>query len=176
MPITLCTWGRRTALIAGELADEIKVGGSANPFMVGVLKPVLAEGSRLAGRCDDAVGICLGAVTVIDADRTVARELARREVAVYLPVVAGLDPSTDPEWLACIETASAEHNLDAVTRNLSDDILDRFAFAGDADDLIRQVAALEQAGATRVEFGTPLGANPLAAVRLLGEKVLPAFR
>ena len=61
-------------------------------------------------------------------------------------------------------------------RDISDDTLDRFAFAGDTDDLIRQVASIERVGVTRVEFGTPLGANPLAAIQLLGEQVLPAFR
>ncbi len=176
VPITLGTWGPKTARMAGELVDEIKIGGSANPSMVGVLRPATAEGSRQVGRREDAVGICLGAVTVVDADRAAARARARREVALYLPVVAGLDPATDPEWLARLKAATATHDVDSVVRNISDDALDRFAFAGDATDLIRQVDALERAGAARVEFGTPLGANPLAAIQVLGEQVLPAFR
>ncbi len=59
--------------------------------------------------------------------------------------------------------------------DISDEILDRFAFAGTPDDLVRQVERIFDGGAARVEFGTPLGPDPLAAVRLLGERVLPAF-
>jgi 5,10-methylenetetrahydromethanopterin reductase len=176
MPIVIGTWGRITARMAGGVADEIKVGGSANPAIVRLLRPHLLEGSRRAGRSDDAVGICLGAVTVVDMDRDVARQLARREVAAYLPVVAGLDPSTDPEWLARIVAASARGETDAIARDVSDELLDRFAFAGCPDDLVRQVEDIAQAGTTRVEFGTPLGSDPLSAIQLLGERVLPAFR
>ena len=31
MPITIGTWGPETCRMAGELADEVKIGGSANP-------------------------------------------------------------------------------------------------------------------------------------------------
>src|SRR5437763_693169 len=44
IPITLGTWGRRTAELAGELADEIKIGGSANAAMATHLRPAIAAG------------------------------------------------------------------------------------------------------------------------------------
>jgi 5,10-methylenetetrahydromethanopterin reductase len=175
VPISIGTWGPATARMAGELADELKVGGSANPALVAHLRPTLAEGSQRAGRAADAVGICLGAVTVIDDDRQAARALARREVAPYLSVVAKLDPSTDPEWLGRIEDAAHRNDYDCIASNVSDAVLDRFTFAGNADDLIRQVETIFDAGATRVEFGTPLGRQPHVALRVLGERVLPAF-
>jgi 5,10-methylenetetrahydromethanopterin reductase len=174
VPVTIGTWGAATATMAGEVADEIKVGGSANPAMVTLLRPRVAEGARRAGRCDNEIGVCLGAVTVVDEERTQARRLARREVAAYLPVVAGLDPNTDPEWLARMQAAAAD--TDTLVADITEEVLDRFAFAGCPRDLVRQVEQIAEAGATRVEFGTPLGANPLAAIRLLGEQVLPAFR
>jgi 5,10-methylenetetrahydromethanopterin reductase len=114
-------------------------------------------------------------VTVVDTDRETARALARREVALYLTVVAELDPETDPEWLERIRAATARQNLEAIARDISDDVLDRFAFAGAPGDLVRHVENLASAGAARVEFGTPLGPDPAAAVRLLGERVIPAF-
>jgi 5,10-methylenetetrahydromethanopterin reductase len=175
LPVTIGTWGPATARMAGEVADEIKIGGSANPEMVSRLRPAVAEGCQRAGRPPDAVGVCLGAVTVVDADREVARRIARREVALYLTVVAGLDPTTDPEWLACVQAATARNDLDAITRSVSDDVLDRFAFAGCPRDLVRQVERIAEAGATRVEFGTPLGRDAGEAIRLLGQQVLPAF-
>jgi 5,10-methylenetetrahydromethanopterin reductase len=175
VPVTIGTWGRVTARMAGEVADELKVGGSANPALVTHLRPAIAEGSRRAGRAANAVGICLGAVTVVDADRELARGLARREVALYLTVVAELDPDSDPEWLARVRAATVRGDLEAIARDMSDDVLDRFAFAGSPRDLVRQVERIVHAGASRVEFGTPLGPDPGEAIRLLGEQVLPAF-
>lgn len=177
VPVMLGTWGAATARLAGEVADEIKVGGSANPAMVGHLGPHLRAGLQVAGRRADAVGLCLGATTVVDADRSAARALARQHLALYLPVVAPLDPTLDdPEWLARIQASAAAGDLDAVRADISETVLDRFAFAGTPGDLVRKVDALRAAGATRVEFGTPHGPDPAAAVRLLGERVLPWFK
>jgi 5,10-methylenetetrahydromethanopterin reductase len=161
--------------MAGELADEVKIGGSANPAVVSRLRPELSRGGRRVGRAEDSVGVCLGAVTVVDTDRELARALARREVALYLTVVAELDPQTDPDWLARIRAATARNDLESIAHDISDEVLDRFAFAGSPRDLVRQVEGLAAAGVTRIEFGTPLGPYPADAVRLLGEHVIPAF-
>ena len=69
--------------MAGELADEVKVGGSANPAVARQIQAPIYEGERVAGRPAGSVDLCLGAVTVIDHDRQRARSLARREVALY---------------------------------------------------------------------------------------------
>src|SRR6266851_4175770 len=82
IPITLGTWGQRTARLAGQLADEVKIGGSANPSMATVLRPSILHGEAVTGRPAGTVGICLGAVSVVDRDRAAARRLARREVAL----------------------------------------------------------------------------------------------
>jgi 5,10-methylenetetrahydromethanopterin reductase len=119
----------------------------------------------------------MGAVTVVDNDRKAARELVRREAALYLPVVASLDPTLeDPEWLARIQAAAERSDYEYISRQISDEMLERFAFAGNHEDIIRQVEKLIEAGASRVEFGTPHGLNPAEGVRLLGEKVLPYFK
>jgi 5,10-methylenetetrahydromethanopterin reductase len=123
------------------------------------------------------VGLCLGAVTVVDTDRARARAAARREVAMYVPVVAPLDPSLrDAEWLARITVPAERGDLQAVADLIPDAVLDRLAFAGSPADLVRQVEDLASAGVTRVEFGTPHGLDALEGIRLLGEQVLPSFR
>jgi 5,10-methylenetetrahydromethanopterin reductase len=171
------TWGPKTARVAGEVADEIKIGGSANPAMAAYLQPHIEAGIAQAGRRPGSVGICLGAVTVVDEDREAARALARREVALYLPVVAPLDPSmTDRDWLDRITAAAARRDYQAVERDISDEILDRFAYAGNPADIVTQVESLKQAGATRVEFGTPHGLDSTRGIKLLGERVLPTLR
>jgi 5,10-methylenetetrahydromethanopterin reductase len=175
VPLMIGTWGQRTARLAGEIADEIKIGGSTNPALIAHLAPAVRAGEASSGRAQGSVGLCFGAVTVIDRDARAARAFARRQVAMYLPVVAPLDPTiADQDWLARL-TATADPA--DVARQMPDALLDRFAFAGDPPAIIRQVQALQAAGATRVEFGTPHGlGNPVEAIELLGAHVLPAFR
>jgi 5,10-methylenetetrahydromethanopterin reductase len=176
VPITLGTWGAGTARLAGEIADEIKIGGSANPAMATLLRPFIAAGEQSAGRRPGTVGICLGAVTVVDPDRGRARALARREVALYAPVVASLDPSlADAEWLSRIAEPARLGDVATVAELIPDHALDLLAFAGTSADVTRQVEDLARAGVARVEFGTPHGRDPLDGIRLLGERVLPSF-
>jgi 5,10-methylenetetrahydromethanopterin reductase len=121
------------------------------------------------------VGICAGAVTVVDRDRAAARVLARREVAMYLGVVARLDATLDdPEWVARIQAHGREYAR--IGRDISDAQLDRFAFAGTPDDIVCQVRELSAAGASRVEFGTPHGLDAETGIRLLGGVVVPGLR
>ena len=45
-----------------------------------------------------------------------------------------------------------------------------------SNSVVDQAAALFEAGARRVEFGTPHGLTTARGLRLLGERVLPALR
>jgi len=47
---------------------------------------------------------------------------------------------------------------------------------GGAPDLIARLEPLVAAGARHLSFGPPLGPDPLRAVELLGQEVLPHFR
>jgi len=178
IPILIGTWGSKLCAVAGELADEVKVGGSANPDIVPVIQGYVAEGERLAKRPIGTVGVVLGAVSVIDEDREQARQAARRSVAIYLPVVAPLDPTVqvEPELIQRLETLTNRGDLDSAARLISDDLLSRFALAGNAQDIIQHSERLFAAGTHRIEFGTPHGIVPEAGIRILGEQVLPALQ
>ena len=93
VPIMIGSWGKKLCALAGELADEVKVGGSANPDVVAVMQSYIAEGEQIAGRKPGSVRVVLGAVTVVDEDRAAARQAAREAAVLYLPVVAPLDPT-----------------------------------------------------------------------------------
>ncbi|HEX5501686.1 MAG TPA: LLM class flavin-dependent oxidoreductase [Thermomicrobiales bacterium] len=178
LPVLLGGWGPRIVALAGEVADELKVGGSANPALVPVMRARLASGAARAGRAPGDIGLVFGAVTVVAEDDAAARALARREVARYLPVVAGLDPTVavEPDLLARVAEAVRRDDFAAAGALIPDDLLDRFAFAGSPRRLVAQVQALLAAGADRIEFGTPHGLTAREGLRLLGERVLPAFR
>lgn len=169
VPLLLGTWGTKVAALAGEVAQEVKIGGTANPALV----PLMRE--RIG---NDAVGIVVGAVSVVDLDGVAARARARAEAALYFPVVAGLDPSLEaPAGLAedvrrLVDAGDAR----AAGELIPDALLDRIAFAGTPEQVARQAEALFEAGASRVEFGTPHGLTPAQGVELLAEHVLPSLR
>ncbi|MFO7635336.1 MAG: LLM class flavin-dependent oxidoreductase [Caldilinea sp.] len=186
IPFLLGTWGEQTIRACIDEIDEIKIGGSANPDVIPHFRRILdsfdAEVQMVrrenqehekTGRRN--VGIAIGAVSVVDEDRESARRLARREMALYLPVVVELDPTVqiDPELLLRLKAAAARYDFDTAAALISNDLLDRFAIAGAPDDVIAHVDALFTAGAGRVEFGTPHGLTPGHGLRLLGERVLP---
>ncbi|NDJ53208.1 MAG: LLM class flavin-dependent oxidoreductase [Chloroflexi bacterium] len=177
-PLMIGTWGRKLCALAGEIAHEVKIGGSANPDVVPVIADYIAVGEAKAGRESGSVSVVVGAVTVVDEDREAARQAARRSVALYLPVVLPLDPTVqiDPELVERIRQQVEAGDRDGAAALISDDMLERFAFAGDRNDIIRQCEALYDAGAGRVELGTPHGLDQPKGIDLIGQQVVPALK
>jgi 5,10-methylenetetrahydromethanopterin reductase len=169
VPLLVGTWSTRLAAFAGKAASEVKAGGSANPDLV----PVLRE--RIGA---PHVGIVIGAVTVVDEDGERARTAARREVAMYVDVVGALDPTrpTEPELLARVRQLVAEGRHDDAGALLPDETLRRFAFAGTPAEVAAHAEAVLDAGALRVDFGTPHGIDERHGVDLLCREVLPRLR
>jgi len=179
IPLQIGTWGEQLAALAGEIADEVKIGGSANPDVIPVIADYIAAGEARSGRERGAVNIVIGAVSVVDDDRDAARWIARKAVSLYMPIVSRLDPtlSIDPDLMSRVQSQVEAGDDDAAARLIPDDILDRFIFAGDPADIIEHCARLYDAGAQRVELGTPHGVSEAAAgIRLIGEQVIPALK
>lgn len=177
LPILIGTWGPKMAALAGRVAQEVKVGGCWNPDFVPLMRNYIARGVREAGREEGDVGIVLGAVTVVSEDRAEAEALARREVAMYLPVVIRLDPTLQVEEgeRQAVEAAIARGDEAGVAAAIGNATLRRLACFGTPEDIIAQIETLAQAGVSRVEFGTPHGRDEAAAIQLLGERVAPYF-
>ena len=143
VPLLIGTWGRETARWAGTVADEVKIGGSANPELLPLVR----------GWIDNPdVGLVVGCVTVVDEDGEWARAHAASVVGPYLDVVAQHDPTLDEG---------------------EEPLLERFCIAGTPADAAARVVELWEAGADRVELGTPQGRTPLAGVELICDCVLP---
>jgi 5,10-methylenetetrahydromethanopterin reductase len=178
VPLLIGTWGRKTGALAGRIADEVKIGGSANPAMVAVMREHVAAGARSVGRDPDDVGIVLGAVCVVDEDGGAARARARTEVAMYLAVVAELDPTADVDrgLLDRVRSLVGSGEHEAAGQLIPADVLDRFAFSGTPENVAELVNAAFAAGAARVELGTPHGLTDESGVALIGRRVVPLVR
>ncbi len=177
-PLLLGAWGPRGAALAGEIADEIKVGGTASPAVVALIRERVAVGRRQAGRDPGAVKIVVGAVTVVADDGEAARRRARAEVAMYLAVVADLDPTAalPPGLLAGVQAAVAAGDHAAAGSLIPDEVLDRFAFAGTPAHVAALARRVLAAGADRIDFGTPHGLTDADGIDLLGTQVLSRLR
>jgi 5,10-methylenetetrahydromethanopterin reductase len=175
VPLLIGAWGPALAAVAGRVADELKVGGSSNPAMVAVMRERVAVGARAVGRDPDDVGIVLGAVSVVDEDGERARAIARTEVAMYLAVVAELDPTfrVPPAVLARVRTLVEAGDHRRAGAAIPDEVLDRFAFSGTPEHVAALVRGALDAGARRVDLGTPHGISVEAGIELIGRRVLP---
>jgi 5,10-methylenetetrahydromethanopterin reductase len=178
VPFLLGAWGPRVIRACAPHIDEVKVGGTASPRVVRAILGDLRAAAAQAGRPPDAVGLAVGAVSVVDRDGGAARALARQKVALYLPVIARLDPAlpVEPEQVRRIEAARAAGDVARAGREVPDAALRSLALAGTPDKVAEQALELYAAGARRVEFGMPHGLDEAAGVRLLGEVVLPSLR
>jgi 5,10-methylenetetrahydromethanopterin reductase len=177
-PLLLGAWGPRGSALAGEIADELKIGGTASPAVVRQARARLTAASVAAGRPPGAVRVVAGAVTVVAEDGAAARALARTEVAMYLAVVGSLDTTADlphglVEAIGALVAAGDDQGAGVL---IGDDVLDRFAFSGTPEQVAAQARAVIEAGAGRVDFGTPHGLSAEEGVRLLGTRVLPLLR
>jgi 5,10-methylenetetrahydromethanopterin reductase len=148
VPLMIGTWSPRAAAFAAEVADEVKIGGSANPDMVRLMRSWLG---------DDGPKIVIGAVTVVDEDGDAARTHAAAQVRMYLDVVAGLDRT--------LERRPGEAPP-----------LEKFVLAGTPEEVAAHARALLDAGTHRIEFGTPQGLTTARGVELLCDRVLPLLR
>lgn len=179
IPLQIGTWGAEMAALAGEIANEVKIGGSANPDVIPVIAEYIARGEARVRRPRGSVNIVIGAVSVVDEDRDAARWMARQSVALYMPIVSRLDPTLqiDPDLMARVQAHVNAGDRQAAARLIPDDILDRFVFAGNPGDIIEQCQRLYAAGAQRIELGTPHAVSQAAlGIRLIGERVLPALK
>ncbi len=175
LPFLLGSWGRQTIATCFDHIEEVKLGGTANPRLVTEYRRWIdahADTSR-----NSPPALVVGAVTVVDDDPAAARARARREVSLYLPVVADYDPhlGLEPDLLAQIREAAGRRDEESVSRATSDEVLARVTMAGGPEDVAKQAAGLIAAGADRVEFGTPHGLSDERGLELLSTKVLPAL-
>jgi 5,10-methylenetetrahydromethanopterin reductase len=129
VPLMIGTWHPRTAAFAATVADEVKIGGTANPDMARLMREWLGA---------DGPPIVVGAVTVVDEDGGAARRRAAKAVELYLDVVGELDPTLE------LRPGQAPP-------------LDKFTLAGTPAEVAAHVGRLLEAGVQRVEFGAPHG-------------------
>lgn len=178
VPIYLGAMGPKMLQLAGEVADGV-LPLLFPPEHYATVRELVAKGAASAGRNlhDLDLAACIW-VSVSD-DRDAAEAVLRDKIAYY---GAGLNPLIlDRLGVTKADFTPIEHAImterdPAKARALVTEKMLRIGIVGTAQDLITRLETLVAMGARHLSLGPPLGPDPLAAVEILGQTVLPHFR
>lgn len=176
-PIYVGGMSPKMLAMAGECADGV-LALLYPPEHYPTAAAQVQAGIERAGRrlADVDVPACVW-VSVAE-DRTAARAALADKVAYYGPSFApyllaraGLSPRDFEPVRAALASGGPRRARDLVT-----DPMLALGIAGDAEEVLARCLGLVRSGARHVSFGPPLGPDLLAAVEILGRRVLPALR
>ena len=176
VPIYVAAFGRELLRLAGEIGDGA-MPMATPPESVGALARDVHEGARAVGRDPREVDIVACAWLSLTADGQGVDDPLRPMIATFGPHLEPRALETiglDPEDFAQIRSLVERGRLDEAAAAVDPAML-RLALAGSPDDVTQRIASLADAGVTHVSLGGPLGPDPLEAIRLLGDQVLPAL-
>jgi 5,10-methylenetetrahydromethanopterin reductase len=174
-PIYLGAMSPGMLALAGELCDGVLPLLFPPEHYFGV-RPLIDAG--LARRAPDRGAFDFAACiwVSLDTDAAAARQMLARKVAYYGHALSPLiyeRLGVTREDFRPIEQALMRDRDEAAALSLVSDAMLRIGVAGDADALVDRLLPLRDAGARHISFGPPLGPDPLRAIHLLGERVLP---
>ena len=177
-PIYLGALGPGMLRLAGEMADGVLPLLFPPEHYFGV-KPYLEAG--VAKRADNLDKLDLAACIWVSLaeDPAAARRALAEKVAYYghalSPLILERLGLTSEDFKPIEQAIMVENDLDKAC-GLVDERMLQIGVVGQPEDLIRRLEPLVEAGVRHLSFGPPLGPEPLRAVELLGDEVLPHFR
>jgi 5,10-methylenetetrahydromethanopterin reductase len=172
--------------MGASLADGIMMSDVTRHYladMVAIVRERLFELGRAEGDCR----ISNFWAWHVKNDRTASMREARRELILRGWLARyHMAPFLTPEECAAVEEKKTSFlrawtdrsgEIRGVDPALVDKLIENFTFAGDAADIERHVATLREfAAAGLTEVALRLHDDPMAALRMIGERVVPAFR
>lgn len=177
VPIYIGAMSPRMLAFAGAEADGV-LALLFPPEHYTTASELVAAGAEKAGRslADLDMPACVWLALDEDrekADRALALKLAYYGAAFspYLLSRAGL---VQEDFTPALE-ALRDGDEDAAVRAITPQMLS-LGISGDPDAVIDRCRELQARGATHLSFGPPLGPDPVAAIELLGRRVLPQLR
>jgi 5,10-methylenetetrahydromethanopterin reductase len=173
-PIYLGAMSPGMLQLAGELFDGALPLLFPPEHYFGVA-PILRQGMQkrdaFLGEFDFAACIWVS----LDANRAAARQVLAQKVAYYghalSPLIYERLGVAREEFLPIEHALMTEHD-EAKAVSMVDERMLRIGVVGDANEVIARLKPLVAAGAQHISFGPPLGPDPLAAIRYLGQNVL----
>jgi 5,10-methylenetetrahydromethanopterin reductase len=177
VPIHVAGFGAELLRLAGEIGDGA-LPMATPPESVAQLAADVRAGAEAAGRDPSSVEIVACAWLSISGDGRATEEPLRPMVATFGPYLeeralgsVGLGRADFDEIRRLVDSGRRSEAEAAVTPAMF-----ALALAGSPEQVTERIAGLADVGVTNVSLGGPLGPDPREAIRLLGERVLPALR
>ena len=171
VPVYIGAMGPKMLEMAGRHADGVLPLLYPPERYAAVRQQVLAGAAP--GRREVDLPACFW--VSLSGDQAAARAALAEKLAYYGPSIpaevlapAGLRPQD-------FGPAATLAHRGQVAAGLIDDRMLALGVAGDTADVLARCRALRRLDAKHLSFGPPLGPDPVAAIRLLGEAVLPAL-
>ena len=176
-PIYIAGFGPELLRLAGEIGDGA-MPMATPPESVGDHVAEVRIGAETAGRDLAELEIIACAWLSLSEDGQRTEDPLRPMIATFAPYLEGRSLAAigvTREELAPLRTLVDGGRLDEAAAAVTTPMF-ALALAGDPDQVGERIASLRHLGVTHVSLGGPLGPDPREAIRLLGERVLPALR
>ncbi len=178
IPIFYGVKGKKLLKLAGAAADGVLLTNPATPAYIREARTVIEAGAREAGRdLSDFTTAAFVTFSVGD-DREEARDAVRGMLATYVEHV-GVEHSEilglSRKEVAAYQDAFESGGVEAAVKLVKDDLIDRLTVAGTAEDCIERLSAYIEAGLDIPVCFHVLGPDRERAIRIIGEKVVPAL-
>ena len=176
LPIYISAFGEDYFALAGAIGDG-SLPMITPPESANYVVPAIRRGMAQNPRADSFVISGCGWLSLSET-RQAAADNMRKMVAYFGPYLE--DPALATIGLSR-EDFRPIHQLVNAGRyeeaygQVTDQML-RLGIVGKPQDVIRQIEALAELGINEVNLGGPIGPDPEAAIRLMGEQVIPHFR
>ena len=171
VPVYIGAMGPKMLEMAGRHADGVL------PLLYPPERYASVRRQVLAGAADGHRDVDLPAcfwVSLSD-DPVTARTALAEKLAYYGPSIsAGVLAAVGLRPQDFAPAARLAHDGRGAAQLIDDRMLS-LGVAGGAADVLARCRVLGRLGARHLSFGPPLGPDPVAAIRLLGEQVLPAL-
>jgi alkanesulfonate monooxygenase SsuD/methylene tetrahydromethanopterin reductase-like flavin-dependent oxidoreductase (luciferase family) len=156
--------------VSGRVADGTILAEPSPPPYIRWARERIEEGRAASGRTDPH-RLTVFVKGRVDPDRTAAREVlagivTRDSVAVQL---APLGRDAELDELRLLGDPAA------IASSIPDDLVDQFAAAGTAEQVVDSLRGVEDAGVDAIAF-VPVGPHPDEQLHLLAREVAPALR
>jgi len=177
VPIYLGAMGPRMLRLAGEVADGV-LPLLFPPEHFATVRPLVEEGAAAAYRSMETLDLAACIWVSLSDDYAAAEAVLRDKIAYY---GAGFGPlifdrlGVTKEDFAPIEHAIQTERDPLKARALVNDKMLRIGIVGTSANLIERLETLVAMGARHLSFGPPLGPDPIEAVRIIGQTVIPHF-
>ncbi len=158
IPVIVASRGNKVLEVAGEIADGVMVATYAEPLGISHALSMVEKGARRAGRSLKDLKIISRVDACVCPDRRAAIDALKPMVGVFLWTSypdrsfvhqAGLEVPDHLEELI----ARRDYNLMAPNAHLiPDEFVDKFCWAGTAEEVAQKVAAIAKLGITDFTF------------------------